>query len=69
MSRVSMTLCDGCGADLTDPKPLQQDLCLIVTLAKVKLTSHYCYKCATPLVEMMNKMAEKRFKQTGGGNG
>lgn len=65
MSKVSITLCDGCGKELTG-KPFAPDLALIVTLAKAKMTEHFCYQCATPLIEMMNKMAEERFKNLGG---
>lgn len=60
MSRVTMTVCDGCGKEITG-KPFEPDLALIVTMPKTKMTVHYCYKCAIPLIEAMNKKTEERF--------
>lgn len=61
MSRVSVTLCDGCGKEITG-KPMEPDLALVVCMPKTKMTAHYCYMCSSSLFNAMNELAEERKK-------
>lgn len=59
MSRVSVTMCDCCRKEITG-KPNEPNLALVVCMPKTKITVHFCVECATPLIETMNLMMEKR---------
>lgn len=67
MSKVTMTMCDGCRREITG-KLYEPDLCLLVTLNRTKMTCHYCYDCGSKIIDFINKMVkeedEKKNKGT-----
>ena len=63
MSKVIMTMCDGCGREITG-KLHEPDLCLLVTLNSTKMTCHYCYDCGAKIIDYINKITAERFKKT-----
>lgn len=60
MSKITMTICDGCRREITG-KPNEPELCLTVTLAIVGMTCHYCRECSVEILDMINKITEKNL--------
>lgn len=59
MSKVSLTMCDGCRKEITN-KPFEPNLALVVYCPSAKTTAHFCYDCAVPLFNTIRGMAEKQ---------
>ena len=59
MSKVTVTMCDGCRKEITN-KPFEPNLALIVTMPSTKITAHYCYECATSIIDTINNLMQQK---------
>lgn len=57
MSKITLTVCDGCRETLKRP----EEVALAVTMpVKDNITLHYCWACAEPIFDVINKVSEKK---------
>ena len=62
MSKVSLTMCDGCRKEITN-NPFEPNLTLVLHCPSMKTTAHFCYDCAVPIFDVLRDITERHVNK------